>query len=74
MKKHEEGHEKNNVVLMCVVNYTAFIFFLYSSVSIIWCLYLYFFDKEQFYTKHLLGHLYGFFVSNLILLYSNRES
>lgn len=70
-KEKDESFLQNKMIVFCIFKYIAFLFFLYSTVSVIWCLYLYFFIPEDFFAFHLLGHLYGAFVSNLLLLATN---
>jgi hypothetical protein len=69
MEDTEPEISKNKIIVLNSIRNISFLFFLYSSTSLIWEIYLYFFQPDNFYVKHVLFHIYGFIVSNIILLY-----
>lgn len=69
MEDTEQEISKNKIVVLNTIRNISFLFFLYSSTSLIWEIYLYFFQPDDFYVKHVLFHVYGFIISNIILLY-----
>jgi len=69
----EERITQNKIITLHIIRNTAFLFFLYSSTSLIWQAYLWFFRSEDFYFNHTFFHIYGFIVSNVILLAVPRK-
>jgi hypothetical protein len=69
----EERIAQNKIITLHIVRNIAFLFFLYSSTSLIWQAYLWHFRPEDFYLRHTLFHIYGFIVSNIILLAIPRK-
>lgn len=69
MEDTEPEISKNKIIVLNAIRNISFLFFLYSSTSLIWEIYLYFFQPDNFHVKHVLFHIYGFIVSNIILLY-----
>jgi hypothetical protein len=51
-----------------LIEILALIIFIYATTSLIWLAYIYFFDHELFELSQIYIHIYGFVVSNIVLL------
>jgi hypothetical protein len=70
----EERIAQNKIITLHIIRNIAFLFFLYSSTSLIWQAYLWFFSPEDFYFNHTFFHIYGFVASNIVLLALTRKA